>query len=359
MNAYGTFDMAGNVREWCENSAGHEGRFILGGSWSESPYSFTDGYAQPPMDRSPINGIRLVRYLHSDDELARAREPQPRAFTDYRRETAATDAAFEGYPRIFDYDHGPLDVRLDARDTTQDEWIIERVSFNAAYGNERMMAILLLPKAHAGPFQPLVYFPGSGVINMANSVERRDQVASFVVKTGRALVLPILKSTYERSDSLPNDIPDRSIRWRDHVVMWTKDIRRTLDYLATRADMDTSRFAYFGYSWGANQAPINLVAEPRFKAAVLYVAGLTMERPRPEVDPFNYLSRVTQPVLMLNGRYDYFFPLETAQRPFFDMLGTPADRKKWIVYEGGHDVPRTELISETLRWLDTYVGPVR
>ena len=194
---------------------------------------------------------------------------------------------------------------------------------------------------------------------MANSVERRDQVASFVVKTGRALVLPILKSTYERSDSLPNDIPDRSIRWRDHVVMWTKDMRRTLDYLSTRADMDTSRFAYFGYSWGANQAPINLVAEPRFKAAVLYVAGLTMERSRPEVDPFNYLSRVSQPVLMLNGKYDFFFPVETAQRPFFDALGTPADRKKWIVYEGGHDVPRTELIKETLGWLDTYLGPVR
>jgi dienelactone hydrolase len=141
--------------------------------------------------------------------------------------------------------------------------------------------------------------------------------------------------------------------------MWTKDIRRTVDYVSTRADMDTSRLAYFGYSWGANQAPINLVAEPRFKAAVLYVAGLTMERSRPEIDPINYLPRVKQPVLMLNGRYDFFFPLETAQRPYFDMLGTPADRKKWIVYEGGHDVPRTELITETLRWLDTYLGPVR
>jgi hypothetical protein len=28
------------------------------------------------------------------------------------------------------------------------------------------------------------------------------------------------------------------------------------------------------------------------------------------------------------------------------------------VYEGGHDVPRTELIKESLAWLDTYLGPV-
>jgi predicted esterase len=359
MGAYGAFDMAGNVREWCENLAGGGGRFILGGGFNDPPYAFTDGYAQPPTDRSAINGIRLVRYLHDDEQLARARQPQPRAFTDYTRVKPVPDAVFEGFPRIFDYDRGALNARVDARDTSPDDWVLERVSFNAAYGGERMTAVLLLPKHHAGPFQPVVYYPGSGVISMSNSVERRDQVASFVVKTGRALVLPILKSTYERRDSLVSDLPDSSIFWRDHVVMWTKDIRRTVDYLSTRADMDTSRLAYFGTSWGSNMAPIQLVAEPRFKTAVLYVAGLTMERGRPEIDPLNYLPRVKIPVLMLNGKYDFFFPLELAQRPFFDMLGTPADRKKWIVYEGGHDVPRTELIKETLGWLDTYLGPVR
>ena len=359
MGVYGVFDLAGNVREWCENAASGGGRFILGGGWSDAPYAFTDGYAQPPSDRSAINGIRLVRYLHTDDQLARAREPQPRAFTDYTREKPVSDATFEGFRHNFDYDRSALNARTESRDTTQDDWIVERVSYDAAYGNERMTAVLLLPKHHAGPYQSLVYFPGSGVISMTNSVERRDQVASFVAKTGRALILPILKSTYERRDSLVSDLPDSSIFWRDHVVMWVKDMRRTLDYLSTRADIDTSRFAYFGFSWGANQAPINLVAEPRFKAAVLYVAGLTMERGRPEVEPFNYLPRVTQPVLMLNGKYDFFFPVETAQRPFFDMLGTPTDRKKWIIYEGGHDVPRTALITETLHWLDTYLGPVR
>ncbi len=359
LGVYGVYDMAGNVREWCENLASGGGRFILGGGWSDPPYGFTDGYAQPPADRSAINGIRLVRYLHTDDQLARAREPQPRAFTDYTREKPVADVVFDGYRHIFDYDRAALNARIDSRDTTQDDWIVERVSFDASYGGERMMAVLLLPKGHTGPHQSVVYFPGSNVISMANSTERREQLASFVVKSGRAVVLPILKSTYERRDSLTSDIPDQTIFWRDHVVMWTKDIKRAVDYVSSRRDMDSSRIAYFGTSWGSNQAPINLVAEPRFKAAVLNVAGLTMERSRPEVDPFNYLPRVTQPVLMLNGKYDFFFPVETAQRPFFDNLGTAADMKKWIVYEGGHDVPRTELIAQSLRWLDTYLGPVR
>ncbi|MEO8623140.1 MAG: hypothetical protein ABI625_18840 [bacterium] len=55
---------------------------------------------------------------------------------------------------------------------------------------------------------------------MRNSAERRDQASSFVVKSGRALIVPILKSTYERQDSLRTDLTDSAVYWRDHVVMW-------------------------------------------------------------------------------------------------------------------------------------------
>jgi dipeptidyl aminopeptidase/acylaminoacyl peptidase len=140
--------------------------------------------------------------------------------------------------------------------------------------------------------------------------------------------------------------------------MWTKDYRRTLDYLSTRADVDTARFAYYGYSWGGYMGGIIPAIEPRLKTSVLYVAGLTMERGRPEVDPLHFLPRVRLPVLMLNGKYDFFFPIETAQRPFFQRIGTALADKRYVVYEGGHDVPRTQLIAETLAWLDKYLGKV-
>lgn len=359
MTAVGVFDMAGNVREWCENSAGGDERFILGGGWTDPPYGFTDGFAQPAMDRNQINGIRLVKYLHDEATLAQAKRPIMRAFRDYAREKPVPSAVFESFRHIFDYDRGPLNAKLELRDTTADDWIMERVSYDAAYGNERMMANIFLPKHHAPPYQSVVFFPGSGAIHLSNSIQPRDELLTFVMKGGRALIQPILKSTYERQDSLRSDLPDSTIFWREHVVMWVKDIRRTIDYVSTRPDMDTTRVAYFGYSWGANQAPLNLATEPRIKTAVLYVAGLTMERGRPDVDPLNYLPHVTIPVLMLNGKYDFFFPVELAQKPFFQMLGTPSDRKKYIVYEGGHDVPRTALITETLAWLDKYLGPVR
>jgi len=354
----GVSDLAGNVREWCLNEAGGGQRFILGGGWSDPTYSFTDAYAQPPMDRSPINGIRLVRYDAADPNLAQAEGPMPRAFTDYDAQTPVSDAEFAGFRAQFDYDPQPLDARIERSDTT-DEWVAQYVTFRAAYHAERMAAWVFLPRHATPPWQTVVFFPGSGALNSRSSARRRDMTASFVVPSGRVFVLPIYKSTYERGDSLTSDIPDRSIFWRDHVVMWVKDYRRTLDYLSTRPDIDTTRFAYFGYSWGGNMGGIIPAVEPRLKAVVLYVAGFTMERPRPEVDPLNYLPRIHQPVLMLNGKYDFFFPTETAQRPFFRRLGTAAAEKRYVVYEGGHDVPRPQLIAESLAWLDRFLGAVR
>ena len=354
----GVSDMAGNVREWCVNEAGGGQRFILGGGWSDPTYSFVDAYAQPPMDRTAINGIRLVRYDTTDPDLAPAQAPIARAYTDYDALTPVSDAVFSGYRTQLDYDPLPLEARVERRDTT-DEWVAEYVTFRAAYRGERMAAWVFLPRHGTPPYQTVVFFPGSGAINTLTSATHRDMTASFVVQSGRAFVLPIYKSTYERTDSLTSDIPDQSIFWRDHVVMWVKDYRRTLDYLGTRPDIDTTRFAYFGYSWGGNMGGIIPAVEPRLKAVVLYVAGFTMEQPRAEVDPLNYLPRIRLPVLMLNGKYDFFFPTETAQLPFYRRLGSPAADKRYVVHEGGHDVPRPQLVFETLAWLDKYLGPVR
>jgi eukaryotic-like serine/threonine-protein kinase len=61
---------------------------------------------------------------------------------------------------------------------------------------------------------------------------------------------------------------------------------------------------------------------------------------------------------MLNGKHDMFFPVETSQKPMFDLLGTPVKDKKIFVYESGHLVPRTDFVRETLVWYDQYLGAV-
>jgi formylglycine-generating enzyme required for sulfatase activity/dienelactone hydrolase len=357
---YGTFDMAGNAREWCFNESGG-GHYILGGGWNDPTYAFNDAYAQPAFDRSPTNGVRLVKYL-GQTNLSEAERPLVRLFRDFSNEQPVTDAVFQAYRRMYDYDHTRLNARVEAVDSTKEGWVQEKVSFDAAYGRERMAAFLFLPKRTqpGGRVPTLVFFPGSDAIHDRNSAESVDfygRALDFVMKSGHALVLPIYKSTFERGDSLHSDYPDESNFYKDHVVMWAKDMRRTIDYLSTRADIDTTKFAYFGWSWGGYLGGLMPAVEPRFKTAVLMVAGLEMQKGLPEVEPINYLPRIKIPVLMLNGEYDHYFPVETAQRPMFRLLGTPPDQKRQVVSQGGHFVPRTQLIKEMLDWLDRYLGP--
>ena len=73
------------------------------------------------------------------------------------------------------------------------------------------------------------------------------------------------------------------------------------------------------------------------------------------------MTRVRQPVLMMNGRFDAIEPVDSAQRPLFDLLGTPKEHKKWVLFDDDHGLPAhgNELAREAMAWLDRYVGPVK
>jgi dienelactone hydrolase len=141
--------------------------------------------------------------------------------------------------------------------------------------------------------------------------------------------------------------------------MWSKDMGRSIDYLETRPNIDRTRLAFYGQSWGGQMGGILPAVEPRLRASIILVGGFDLRKALPEVDPINYAPHIVIPTLMLNGRYDFFYPVECCQESMFRFLGTPPEHKRRVVYETGHNVPRAELIKETLNWLDTYLGPVR
>ena len=101
-----------------------------------------------------------------------------------------------------------------------------------------------------------------------------------------------------------------------------------------------------------------VATEPRLKLAIFYVGGFYFQRARPEAEAINFAPRVRVPSLMLNGRFDFFYPVETSQQFMFDLLGVPAADKNWLVYDTSHGLPRDETVRETLTWLDRYFGPV-
>jgi eukaryotic-like serine/threonine-protein kinase len=133
----------------------------------------------------------------------------------------------------------------------------------------------------------------------------------------------------------------------------------TMNLAGNVKDIAHDRIGYLGQSRGAAISPITLALDDRIKAAVLMIPGFYFARPAPEVDVFNFAPRVRQPVLILSGRYDYIFPEQRSQLPFFERLGTPAPQKRRVAYDSGHNLPANEMIRETLDWFDRYLGPVQ
>ncbi|HTE34017.1 MAG TPA: acyl-CoA thioester hydrolase/BAAT C-terminal domain-containing protein, partial [Chryseolinea sp.] len=322
-------------------------------------YAFNDAYTQSAMDRSAANGFRCIKQLPGDPTLATLHKNVGIAFRDYRKEKPVNDETFEIFKRQYAYDNVPL---MDSVRNIADKefYTVQKVTFDAGYNHERGQAYLYLPKNFKPPFQPIVFFPGSGdIFSRKFDIDLAIARLDFLLKNGRAVVIPIYKGTHERYDELKSDLQEETVFYKDHVIMWRKDIGRTIDYLETRKDIQSDKVGFLGWSWGGFMGGIMPAVEKRIKVVILNVGGMAMQRALPEADQINFIPRVTQPVLMVNGRYDMFFPVETSQKPMFDFLGSPKNDKRMFIYESGHLVPRTEFVTEAMRWYDRYLGEVK
>jgi len=355
LGPFGTYDMAGNVKEWCFNAVGDR-RYILGGASTDPVYMYQEADARLPFDRSATNGIRLAKYLHSATVTETLMAPVSITAADYRNVKPVSEAVFRIYESLYSYDRTPLDAKIESQDDSSPDWRRERITFNAAYGNERVSAYLYLPKSVPPPYQTVVYFPHSGSQLFHTLEDSQLWDVDFVIKSGRAVMFPMYKNTYERLVSVPDSGTSAQ---RDDTIAQAKDLRRSVDYLETRSDIDHNRLAYYGISFGAVLGPINLAVENRFKVAVFAAGGCDYAKELPESDPFNYAPHVTIPVLMINGRYDLMIPLDTCQEPLFRALGTPAQDKQHVLFDSGHIPPLIPWMKETLDWLDHYLGPVK
>jgi eukaryotic-like serine/threonine-protein kinase len=283
--------MAGNVKEWCFNSDGSR-RYILGGDSTEPKYMYVEADARLPLDRSAGNGFRLVQYLKA--------EPLPEAQTsaisfksiDYRNAKPASDAVFRIYRGLYSYDQTPLEAKIESVDDSSPYWRRERVAFKAAYNNERVIAFLYLPKNAPPPYQTVVHFPGSEAQDFHTFTDLNLFNLDFLMKSGRAVLLPVYKGTYERTT---HRTTRGSSEERDESIQRSKDLRRSLDYLETRSDIDHDRLAFYGFSWGGGAGSVNLAIVSQLKTAVLADGGCDPHKSLPEIDPINFAPHFTNP----------------------------------------------------------------
>lgn len=294
------------------------------------------------------------------DEL---RAPILEEKVDYSALQPVSDDAYAVLAQQLEYRPRPFTPRATKQDSPNPAWTRERVEFPTGYEDATFAVQLFLPTGAPGPHPVVFYGPHGGDFSSPVTTDRFDPTLGgvrfdFLLKSGWALVVVAFDGSFERQWSAERRKATRGDeRYRIWLRHWREELGRTIDYLGTRGDIDAARLAYFGISMGADMLVPMLAAEKRIGAAALYSGGGGIARAQPtSAQPFNYLPRVTQPVLMLNGRWDIDSP-PAAQQKMFELLGAPADRKKQLLFDTGHgNLPRFQVEKATLEWLDQHLG---
>jgi eukaryotic-like serine/threonine-protein kinase len=263
------------------------GRLIRGGAWDDNSYEFRNSRQAPAMDRSARNGIRLAYYPDLE-----ALPPAAFRFESLQRSQGLPrgTAGLGGHLPCL---QGAIRLRRHRSERpggvpggSPGGWIREKVSFDAAYGGEQVLAYLFLPGNTAPPYQTVIYFPGAASTWLSSSEEIESyyefpMFLSFLVRNGRAVLYPVYKGTFERV--VPGQIwVSETHQWTESLTQLVKDFRRSIDYLETRPDIDSRKLAYYGMSWGSWLGGIIPAVEERLAASVLLGGGFFSPRARPE-----------------------------------------------------------------------------
>jgi formylglycine-generating enzyme required for sulfatase activity/pimeloyl-ACP methyl ester carboxylesterase len=357
LGPFGTFDLMGNVAEWAWNADSLGRRYLSGASFADPEYQATAvGEQIDPLQRSEFAGVRCASVMGEQESADLTVSFDMEGQVDEIDLTPVGPEVFSALRRQYDYDPTPLNPETKLEPQSRSDWRLEVVTVDTAYG-ERMDVQLYLPNDSQPPYQAVVFFPGSGAL-LRTDVGSAGESSwlYFVPRSGRALIVPIYAGMYSRRAPYPDYQSRAKVQL---VIRWAQDLRRTMDYLETRADIDADRIAYYGFSLGGTYAPVFTAVEQRFATSVLISGGTTL-RVSEEHRPANFAPHVTVPTLMIGGQNDPQAPIETYQRPLLELLGTPPEDKKLYVFDGAHaPTDWNATVREILAWLDRYLGPVQ
>jgi len=352
ISPHGAYNMAGNVGEWTLNESG-SGHAVMGGSWEDASYIFAGGEARPALATSSAVGFRLVSRAEVGGR-DQGSGPIVRSET-IDTITPVDDATYQAFLSHYRYDRDSLNVQLIGRLETPD-WIREKLTFDGV--EDRIIAYLYLPKQAQPPFQVINWIVSRTVFEGRTAAEEVEAIMAPQIKGGRAVFSVVPRGAIERPwPEVVSAARESTVVDRDMAILQVTEFRIGLDYLETRSEIDMGRIAHAGFSWGAvSQAIVFDAVEPRIRSIVYIGGGLRPSARLPEVNVWNFVTRVTQPALVLTGRYDEEWPADPYARNLFELLPNPDNQL--VLVDSGH-LPPLELRNPIINsWLDETLGPV-
>jgi len=358
ISTYGAYNMAGNVKEWTANPL-LDGYGVTGGSWEDPMYLYSTYGALGAGASSRSLGFRCARVAGTvapGHDQGAFRIPLEGSTPRY---TPVSATAFRPLLDHYRYDTRPLEAQVLETVETPD-WSRQKIRYVALEG-DTALAYLYLPRQAAPPYQTILYTSSSAAFIQIRTVpEEVEWAIGPNIRAGRAALAIVFKGMAERGFGPGWDPPaPSSVRFRDLMVLHATEMRRGVDYLASRDDIDMRRLSYIGLSWGAGSRLPLAAVDDRFHAVVLLGGGIDerLQPTLPEASSINFAPYIRPPKLLLNGRDDEEHPWLTRALPLWNLLREP--KQLVLVPGGGHMPPLEARVPAINRFLDQTLGPVR
>jgi dienelactone hydrolase len=279
---------------------------------------------------------------------------------------------FPELARLFDYDRrAPLDVKENGVEDRNGVKVHD-ITYASPKGGQ-VSAYLVTP-AGKGPFAGLIFMhPDYGA--------RTAFLAEAVLMAEAGAVSLLIDAPFRRPEPSRRafDItkPENN---RDIFIQTIIDLRRGVDLLTSRSDVDAKRIGYVGHSYGGALGGVLASVEKRIKAYVLMAGDpswttslrsgtdpndeqarkiLTKEQLDNYVEvtaPFDAIHYVghAQPsaIFFQFSRYDVEIPEQAATR--YAQAASEPKIIKW--YDAGHEVDSVEALSDRAAWLQKEIG---
>ena len=299
-----------------------------------------------------------------------ARPPEPAPST-------PAEGDFAALARQFDYERGkPLEVRESGvRDAGGAE--IHDISY-ASPRRGRVTAYLVVP-AGKGPSAAVVFQHwGLG--------DRTEFLPEALLYARAGAVSLLVDAPWARPEPWRHEDEGHITKPevdKDLYVQTVVDLRRGVDLLLSRPDVDPKRVAYVGHSFGATWGGVLAGVEKRIRAFVL-IAGL----PRvtdfsrqgvrrldalndqvtkgfskeqiarfveavSAVDPVRYVGHAAPSAILMQWARDDAWISERAAREYFEAASEP---KEELRYVAGHEVNDPKALRDRAAWLAKRIG---
>ena len=354
--------------------AGVPKNWILGDKTGRGSNGATNDIAiMRPPDRAPILlAIYSVGSTATPTDRAAAVAEVAESFVSAAQNIATATSDYQTTFHLFDYDaKAPLDIH-DKIIEEFDGGSLHDITYVSPKGGP-VAAYLVVPKGK-GPFAAVLF----GHWGNGTRTEFIPE-AKLYARAGAVSLLP--DYPWDRPQpwhKTPNHY-DKPELDREIEIQAVLELRRGIDLLLARPDVDPKRLAYVGHSYGAQWGSILSAVDKRMKTSVL-MAGVAeigdiflrgndpgiieLRKSRPpgqferyaqiagEIDALHFVGHAAPiPLLFQFANFEQLFDKTSMEH----YATTATDPKKVLYYDAGHDLNDPQALQDRYDWLAKYI----